>query len=83
LGLGTAASADLLGRLISRYAPRRMLAAALLLLAAGLAGSRLCRRFRYLVAASSVSARPEVESLASTPSYSTAIFQAGMPETVS
>ncbi|MEY9558302.1 MFS transporter [Sinorhizobium fredii] len=50
-GLGTAASAVFLGRLIDRHGPRRMLAAALLLLAAGLAGSAFAPALPLLVAA--------------------------------
>lgn len=50
-GLGTAASAVLLGRLIDRHGPRRMLALALLLLAVGLAGSAVAPSLALLVAA--------------------------------
>jgi DHA1 family inner membrane transport protein len=48
-GLGTAASAVFLGFLIDRYGPRRMLAAALLLLVAGLAGSAAAPSLGLLV----------------------------------
>ncbi len=50
-GLGTAASALFLARFIDRYGARRMLAAALLLLAAGLAGSAFAPTLPFLVAA--------------------------------
>jgi DHA1 family inner membrane transport protein len=50
-GLGTAASAVFLGRLIDRYGPRRMLIAALLLLAAGLAGCAAAPTLALLVLA--------------------------------
>jgi predicted MFS family arabinose efflux permease len=50
-GLGTAASAAFLGRLIDRHGPRRMLAAALLLLAAGLGGSAVAPALPLLVVA--------------------------------
>lgn len=50
-GLGTAVSAIFLGRFIDRFGPRRMLAAALLLLAAGLAGSAVAPSLALLVAA--------------------------------
>jgi len=50
-GLGTAVSAVFLGRFIDRHGPRRMLAAALLLLAAGLGGSALAPSLAFLVAA--------------------------------
>ena len=50
-GLGTAASAVLLARLIDRYGPRRMLIAALLLLAAGLALSAAAPTLALLVTA--------------------------------
>jgi DHA1 family inner membrane transport protein len=50
-GLGTAASAVFLGRLIDRYGPRRMLIAALLLLAAGLAGCAAAPTLALLVMA--------------------------------
>ena len=50
-GLGTAASAVLLARLIDRHGPRRMLALALLVLAAGLAGSAAAPSLAFLVAA--------------------------------
>ncbi len=50
-GLGTAVSAVFLGRFIDRYGPRRMLAAALLLLATGLGGSALAPSLAFLVAA--------------------------------
>ncbi|HEV7308889.1 MFS transporter [Ensifer sp.] len=49
-GLGTAASAIFLGRLIDRYGPRLMLVTALLLLTAGLAGSAVAPALVYLVA---------------------------------
>ncbi len=49
-GLGTAGSAVFLGRLIDRHGPARMLAAALLALAAGLAGSALAPSLGLLVA---------------------------------
>jgi predicted MFS family arabinose efflux permease len=50
-GLGTAASAVLLARLIDRHGPHRMLALALLVLAAGLAGSAAAPSLAFLVAA--------------------------------
>ncbi|MCA1368511.1 MFS transporter [Bradyrhizobium sp. BRP14] len=50
-GLGTAASAAFLGRLIDRHGPRRMLATALLLLAAGLGGSAVAPALPLLVVA--------------------------------
>ncbi|ASY59087.1 MFS transporter [Sinorhizobium sp. CCBAU 05631] len=50
-GLGTAASAVFLGRLIDRHGPRRMLAASLLLLAGGLATSAAAPALPLLVAA--------------------------------
>ncbi|OCP05046.1 MULTISPECIES: MFS transporter [unclassified Ensifer] len=50
-GLGTAVSAVFLGWLIDRHGPRRMLAVALLLLAAGLAGSAAAPTLLFLVAA--------------------------------
>lgn len=50
-GLGTAASAVFLGRLIDRHGARRMLLAALALLAAGLAGSAAAPALAVLVAA--------------------------------
>src|SRR5690606_24346444 len=50
-GLGTAASAVFLGRLIDRHGARRMLLAALLLLGAGLGGSALAPVLAALVAA--------------------------------
>ncbi|WP_085033540.1 MFS transporter [Ensifer aridi] len=50
-GLGTAASAAFLGRLIDRHGPRRMLATALLLLAAGLGGSAVAPALPFLVVA--------------------------------
>ena len=50
-GLGTAASAVFLGRLIDRYGPRRMLIAALLLLAAGHAGCAAAPTLALLVLA--------------------------------
>ncbi len=50
-GLGTAASAVFLARLIDRYGPRRMLLATLLLLAAGLAGSAAAPSLALLIAA--------------------------------
>ncbi|MBX9463671.1 MAG: MFS transporter [Aquamicrobium sp.] len=50
-GLGTAASAVFLGRLIDRHGARRMLLAALLLLGAGLGGSALAPALAALVAA--------------------------------
>ncbi|KSV68499.1 MFS transporter [Ensifer sp. ENS07] len=50
-GLGTAVSAIFLGRFIDRYGPHRILAAALLLLAAGLTGSALAPMLAFLVAA--------------------------------
>lgn len=50
-GLGTAASAIFLGRLIDRYGARRMLLAALALLVAGLAGSAAAPVLPVLVAA--------------------------------
>ncbi|MCA1440379.1 MFS transporter [Ensifer sp. IC4062] len=49
-GLGTAASAIFLGRLIDRHGPRRMLAAALILLAVGLGGSAAAPALPLLVA---------------------------------
>ncbi|MFN4311347.1 MAG: MFS transporter [Ferrovibrio sp.] len=49
-GLGTAASAVFLGRLIDRHGPRRMLISALVLLAAGLAGSAVAPVLAVLVA---------------------------------
>jgi MFS transporter, DHA1 family, inner membrane transport protein len=50
-GLGTAASAIFLGRLIDRHGPRRMLISALLILAGGLAGSAVAPSLALLVAA--------------------------------
>lgn len=50
-GIGTAASAVFLGRLIDRYGPRRMLAVALLFLATGLAGSAFAPALTFLVVA--------------------------------
>lgn len=50
-GIGTAVSAVFLGRLIDRHGPRRMLGMALLLLAAGLAGSAFAPALTLLVAA--------------------------------
>lgn len=50
-GLGTAASAVFLGRLIDRHGARRMLAVALLVLAVGLGGSALAPALPLLVAA--------------------------------
>jgi len=50
-GLGTAASAVFLARLIDRHGPRRMLFAALLLVAAGLAGSGAAPSLPLLIAA--------------------------------
>lgn len=50
-GLGTAASAVFLGRLIDRYGARRMLAAALFLFAIGLAGSAAAPALLPLVVA--------------------------------
>lgn len=70
-GLGTAASAIFLGRLIDRHGPRRMLMAALLLLAVGLAGSAAAPALPLLVAAQFVAgsatgiALPAIYTLAS------------------
>jgi predicted MFS family arabinose efflux permease len=70
-GLGTAASAIFLGRLIDRHGPRRMLMAALLLLAIGLAGSAAAPALPLLVAAQFVAggatgiALPAIYTLAS------------------
>lgn len=50
-GLGTAASAVFLGRLIDRHGARRMLAVALLVLAVGLGGSAVAPALPLLVAA--------------------------------
>lgn len=50
-GLGTATSAVFLGRLIDRHGPRRMLTAALLILAAGLGISAMAPALPLLVAA--------------------------------
>ncbi|WP_027998933.1 MFS transporter [Sinorhizobium arboris] len=50
-GLGTAASAVFLGRLIDRYGAGRMLAAALLVLAIGLGGSAAAPALPFLVSA--------------------------------
>jgi MFS transporter, DHA1 family, inner membrane transport protein len=50
-GLGTAASAVFLARLIDRHGPRRMLLAALLILAAGLASSAAAPSLALLIAA--------------------------------
>jgi predicted MFS family arabinose efflux permease len=50
-GLGTAASAVFLARLIDRHGPRRMLLVALLLVAAGLAGSAAAPSLPLLIAA--------------------------------
>jgi DHA1 family inner membrane transport protein len=50
-GLGTATSAIFLGRLIDRHGPRRVLLAALLLLAVGLASSAVAPSLALLVAA--------------------------------
>jgi DHA1 family inner membrane transport protein len=70
-GLGTAASAIFLGRLIDRHGPRRMLMAALMLLAVGLAGSAAAPALPLLVAAQFVAgsatgiALPAIYTLAS------------------
>lgn len=50
-GLGTAVSAIFLGRMIDRHGARRMLMAALMLLAAGLAGSSVSQALTMLIAA--------------------------------
>ncbi|WP_331374769.1 MFS transporter [Sinorhizobium chiapasense] len=70
-GLGTAASAVFLGRLIDRHGPRRMLAAALILLAAGLGGSAaapalpLLVAFQLIVGIAAGVALPSIYTLAS------------------
>ncbi|THK34575.1 MFS transporter [Ensifer sp. MPMI2T] len=70
-GLGTAASAIFLGRLIDRHGPRRMLAAALMLLAAGLGGSAaapalpLLVAFQLIVGIAAGIALPSIYTLAS------------------
>lgn len=70
-GLGTAASAIFLGRLIDRHGPRRMLMIALILLAIGLAGSAAAPALPLLVAAQFVAgsatgiALPAIYTLAS------------------
>ncbi|WEX86672.1 MFS transporter [Sinorhizobium garamanticum] len=70
-GLGTAASAVFLGRLIDRHGPRRMLAAALILLAAGLGGSAaapalpLLVAFQLIVGIAAGIALPSIYTLAS------------------
>lgn len=70
-GLGTAASAIFLGRLIDRHGPRRMLMIALILLAIGLAGSAAAPALPLLVAAQLVAgsatgiALPAIYTLAS------------------
>ncbi|MCA1407365.1 MFS transporter [Ensifer sp. IC3342] len=70
-GLGTAASAVFLGRLIDRHGPRRMLAAALILLAAGLGGSAaapalpLLVAFQLMVGIAAGIALPSIYTLAS------------------
>ncbi|MBB4189659.1 MFS transporter [Sinorhizobium terangae] len=70
-GLGTAASAIFLGRLIDRHGPRRMLAAALILLAVGLGGSAaaptlpLLVAFQLIVGIAAGIALPSIYTLAS------------------